>query len=75
VSRDPVVEQRRTQCRRCGTRFNPDLGFCGVHESRGRTPVEQIANGRVYYLCDECTASLKSFMRVAPAPLDDPTTQ
>ncbi len=64
----PRLAYRPVKCRRCGNRTDPANGFTGIHICRGRTALEQLQTGRVFYLCDECTDSLETWLLALTRP-------
>lgn len=64
----PEPRVKLIACRRCGHRSHPDHGFVAIHFSEGHSALEQLRNGRVVYICDECGELLRSWLRIAPIP-------
>ena len=53
-------------CRRCGHRFTYEAGFASVNFSEGATALEQLRNGRLLFLCEDCAGELRAWLGISP---------
>lgn len=67
--------EKVANCRRCGSRISHAEGYAGVHFSEGATALEQLRNGKVVFLCVECSLALRTwlgFTELPPRPIIEP---